>query len=761
VLPRAGLLMVLSSVVFGPTALAQVGQTEREPTLTHAEAVARLNRYIDLVGELRSHLDRSQFDLDSLLEKLDYDADNVINFVRDEIYFEQYPGLLRGAQGTLLSRAGNALDQAILAVTLLNDAGYDARVARGKLGQRDASILVGQIAAGREPRAPVGDEDQFTRITTEIQKLLPPEAQDLGFAPAASAVPVESTEPYVAAADTSRRLLGLLRDHGVTLGDDDSLSAIEREAQDYFWVEYRSTAAGPWTQAHPAFASSGTEPRELVAEQYLEGEVPAELQHRFRVQAFAGLIRGGECHKEPLMTAWERPVANVIGLPLSYVNLPDGVFTSPDSPDFASAVQSSDFYYPLLNWSPAGGLALHKSGLLVPVEGAASPQAGVFSTFANRGIEAASALQGLGNDSADDPQRTPPLALGAVWLDYTLIAPGGDETTFGRSLARTGHCPMAPVAGVTTSPGNLSTAELGNLVMEQAFVVAAGTYPDAFIVDRILESVLRMAPYLQFELDAQYAAADSDRAPRLAPHSTLDYQIPLLLYSVFDQGAAAAAIQYRASPSLIVLSRDVGGARNRLWLDIVNNARRTFRIGQEGLALSAADALKIGVWETYAEASFFDEERQSSVNAASLTDRAFQLGSEFELLTSGDTEPLQRLQLSPDQQAQVMAALDAGYAVIVPEPQRAAPNDFAWWKLDLRSGTALGMTADGRGAEEVNDLQLRSQIGGKIARAVGYYRSMTAMLAEAPAIVRYPCYAVILARTVFLAYNVLHWALAF
>ena len=99
------------------------------------DMIARINKVTDSIEEVRSYIDRSQFDLDALVEKLDYDADKIINFVKDEIYFEQYPGLLRGARGALMSSAGNALDQSVLLATLLGNAGFEARIATGDTGR--------------------------------------------------------------------------------------------------------------------------------------------------------------------------------------------------------------------------------------------------------------------------------------------------------------------------------------------------------------------------------------------------------------------------------------------------------------------------------------------------------------------------------------------------------------------------------------------------------------------------------------------------
>lgn len=71
------------------------------------------------VEQLRQVIDRSHFDVEALIEALGWDPEAIIRFVGKEVEFEQYPGLLRGAKGTLMSRAGNSLDQALLLAILL------------------------------------------------------------------------------------------------------------------------------------------------------------------------------------------------------------------------------------------------------------------------------------------------------------------------------------------------------------------------------------------------------------------------------------------------------------------------------------------------------------------------------------------------------------------------------------------------------------------------------------------------------------------
>ena len=66
--------------------------------------------------------------LKELARGLEYDWEKCFDFVWNHIEFSLYPGIMRGAERTLIDREGNDADQSLLLVALLRLSGYEASV---------------------------------------------------------------------------------------------------------------------------------------------------------------------------------------------------------------------------------------------------------------------------------------------------------------------------------------------------------------------------------------------------------------------------------------------------------------------------------------------------------------------------------------------------------------------------------------------------------------------------------------------------------
>jgi transglutaminase-like putative cysteine protease len=137
---------------------------------------------------------------------LDYNPQNIFNFLETDFGYNSYLGSLRGARGTLWSDAGNALDVASLGVSLMRASGIPAQYVSGTLSASQADAL--------------------------ILSMFPTSYQTVGYIPAGTPVATASAIEQTVESD------------GLTL---------EQETEGHYWFQF-NTGSG-WVNADPLMAS--------------------------------------------------------------------------------------------------------------------------------------------------------------------------------------------------------------------------------------------------------------------------------------------------------------------------------------------------------------------------------------------------------------------------------------------------------------------------------------------------------------------------
>jgi hypothetical protein len=197
-----------------PPRTPQNFETQGQPASGMSPDQAR-TEYQAAIGKLKSSIDYAQIDVGARQAKIGNDPQAISSYVQDRIRYEAYSGALRGARGTLLARAGNSVDRALLQAALLKAAGHRTRFAAGNLTAGQAE---GLIRAAFQPPATVD--------------LKPPggEIGDRAFG--------------------HFLLLGdALEDSGLKAPADDAgtWDRTVREAQQHVWVQFEK--AGQWIEA--------------------------------------------------------------------------------------------------------------------------------------------------------------------------------------------------------------------------------------------------------------------------------------------------------------------------------------------------------------------------------------------------------------------------------------------------------------------------------------------------------------------------------
>lgn len=653
--------------------------------VTDEEIEASVRELVALAKQLRPGIDRARFELEPLLDARDYEADEIVDFVSNEIAFEAYAGALRGARGTLISRAGNSLDQSLLLATLLRDAGYDAVIRRGELNETAVDALVASM---------------FPR----------PEAMPSSPPPAAAepldSVPTLDRNDWVRAARAKTdHLLEALERAGIELGGQDVVQAVRDDARDYFWVDYRDGPSADWQSVHPAFPGGV----DVEATGTFAGAVPAELSHLVTIELDVVQRRGANVTTGALFTPIRLVSANLTGRPIKLALLPDQLANGNNPIDVETWTDHTRFLLPMIDGKlPAGAQALSLRGLLVPVDSLALGAAGVFETASEKGAQAIDALGALGRKDGEQPTA---VAIEALRLRVTLRSPDGRERVVTREL----FDEQRDLERASQSGGARRRALVEALARDYTLVFATGRYDEQYVLDGTLnqvESFESMLPAL--DEHGEKPCETLGCLARLSPQEAEAGAAAGIIYRGFDgvDDVQPDVVAYRHLPNILSVSRDLlpdpttGAVGQRM--DIISNSKRALSMADGRLEAQPRAQVLRGVWETQIETDLVPRPDAAAPSPPQ---------------SLGTLRHFDRAEVAPRAEGNAVARamlrdLDDGYAVLADASLNLARPDLLatrWWRIDPASGETLGMTSLG-GAVSTEALTL---IAGGLVLAAG------------------------------------------
>lgn len=215
-----------------------------------------------------------RYDIAARARTLGAGAEPAFRFVRDQISFEAYPGVLRGAEGTYVTRAGNAFDRSLVLAELLRGKGVRTRFAMGRLPRPQAERLFGRIF--ETPRPLEADA---------VNAPLPSYSVD-------------------AAAFSARLRARALRDYAVirkALGNtlpsrgSPSREDVLREIEQHIWVQ--AEVNGRWVDIDSAFADAVPGRTYATAERTVE-VLPKEAYQRVTIRVISETLASGSLKTE-------------------------------------------------------------------------------------------------------------------------------------------------------------------------------------------------------------------------------------------------------------------------------------------------------------------------------------------------------------------------------------------------------------------------------------------------------------------------------
>ena len=654
---QSGPRRALSRIYGWVLTICLLGQSSVAVSLPGAE-----QKFADFLQAVQAEQARlaGQFNKEAMLDGFDYDAQQIVDFVTEEIVFQAYSGILRGVAGTLAGRAGNAHDQALTLASLLKDAGYEAQILSAELSP-----------------------DQVTELNATVASPHFPALQPVGAYPAPMRPLIEHSREVgisVAGLIDETRLVAVrvneeLHTPSWPKKQDNLLQQIADSSGSYRWVRYRESPSDPWVEAHPAYPGAVDWGLQFATVE--SDQIDSSALQSFGMELWIEDSAGAQ---HMVSGQWSAPTANLMGRPLS-IEIGTNATNNPNlwlTPE--QLVRDSHYFFVQINNQILDDSKVFDLYGNVYNSEAAAGLDSVFATLASRGNKAAETLGGMGSSSSESVKKQ----LTKVWLSFRIATPDGDEKTIQRvlytgeamndqetaaqTLLQRWDVSVATTTAIPQYYQHENSAQLAhalqNLKKLQAYI-AAGNHSDAEILSAYGKSI---------------------GSPGV---SRLTY-----LRGLFDQFASKGVVSYLPEANILAirqgLTRDGDAWKRYEMADIVSNDHWAVRNEKGELVRDVVANIARGVWETRAETMHLSSPADVVVSK-----------SAYDGLASA---------------SRFQTVMDAagGLIQLVPE---SGGNNAVWWQVDQTTGSTIGMmnTVAGAGGAEMTEEMLMELIAFSVS----------------------------------------------
>jgi hypothetical protein len=617
----------------------------------------------------------------NLVAEVGADPDALFDWVAQHTRLVAYRGSLRDARGVLLDRAGNSLDRALLLVTLMRLTGQEARLAHATLSVDQARALLPASRREITPpplRAESEDEMVALFVTAGVDSAMARQA--------AAEAAIQEKQVRALIQERFSAVFPVVRGH-VSSAVADGNAAAEKVAlaalQDHWWIQLR-TGQG-WRDLDPDGAALGAvTPSETIDAR----SAPDAMRHAVTLRIVLEL-QDADGRREEKLLEWGGYTNELIDRPILFSHMPHGLATveqliaTTDYRDrMMEALDRETAWVPIL----LVGAEAHTDKLFTRDGAVRTPDINAFVGSGGAIASLATQVSALfGEEQTAGPKPAVPTA---EWLEIEVRAPGEPPVIERRTVFDLVG-PAAREAGtsIVPTPEQLRLRAL-ELLSETKILITGATPADAHVARVAARDLAAIADAL--------AAVVMEPADTVLDNLPQVPELPLGLYAfagerLRDRPAALSGanvvLQHRR------FSIDAGGnIQETAEIDIVYN---TVRPAHDPFMARVEQGVMDTVVESVVLAGL-----PSSANAAAFHAEDIAAGRSWTRIASAGGAELASAAVPPDFRARVARDLDAGLIVLAPADigAAAAEGRLAWWRIDPRTGTTLGMLPGGGGA---------------------------------------------------------------
>jgi hypothetical protein len=640
---------------------------------------------------LPSLIDRAAFDVRARAAALGSDPQASFRFVRDQIATEPYPGVLRGATGTLSARSGNDLDKALLLGRLLEEGGHTVRYAYCELDTDRARNLVKSYFSDGRAKS-VDEFDVAPPLERALEAQGVPRARSAEITSGRARARASLDASIASTADSDFKLVKeRLASAGIKPAPIDGTPALIGEARNHYWLQLKTR--GDWQDLDASVRGAAAAEPLCRASKTFE-KLPADLYQAITVSVRNEYLKNGAL---TAMMALTRRV-------LVSDHYGDVLFFSNEVSGQSELLRAAP-----KRLTPALTLGTSVTRGEEYEYDAAASGGGGFDPFG-------SALSG-GEDEAPK--------LVAQWLDFTIEAPGR-KTQVSRAIVDAVPPGERAKGKITTVP--VPDLLLLSLLPGHAIAITAGPAHSGAVIESTYGSLdIEAATRTLDALDKGAKALDED-VLALATHMLGAYALQFGFASERALARAAAS----AGPHLMMV-------RDQPMITIAGFALTLNAKGQAQLRASTDlrhDMVRIAADGTgYAEQAFWENVRHGLVDGAierhlpitsspsgtasvsrdyldtsSAMTAAAAGGVAIRAASGADALKLLQGDLATADGERLVAEIGDGIAMVAPiRPLPATPEPrFGVWTVDLTTGHLNSLVNNGLRAVIV-DYTLRAK----------------------------------------------------
>jgi len=678
--------------------------------LTRAQAAERLPYLLDTASSMEEELQKETFDPQAVVDSIGDDPAALFGWVRDKTFYVLYRGALRGPVGVLMDRLGNSLDRSLLLAELLTLAGYEVRFAHATLDQQTVDGLLAKIRPiaapdRRQSRSAASSGSPEVKLIEEYAGNF-----EIPSAPLTKAMLELRNESEKFAADASRHVGEQFRELRTIIGDsaaDKDDQRLSKTIADHWWVQMEKD--GKWIDLDPTASDSKLgQAIRAPQETYEVGTLPEEAYCTVDVHLVIERWAEDGLKEREVMTHCLRPAElNEQEVVLYHVPLdwPANLSLRPEEGigPLKKAVLGVHEWLPIIQ--VGADLISHAS---FNENGEIKEQPAITGAVEAPAADLGGLLGGTDEKASkeDKRRRTPSRENGvltAEWVDYEIGVPGSPP----RRIRRESFDLIGPAARAARKPAATPTSEAdrlarGLLLLGQTAILIQKSQPSPEFLAH-----LSLQP-LQTARDELLSALEADTPPEreegnrlfasMLPASDMLWKYALSRFTTSSVGQDV----YIDTPNIVTVrtaaSMDSEGRQvYQELVDIVANDVAVRSGVKEGPFVVR---LGQGVADTNAERLVLAGS-PAVTNTLDLFSAAAAQALK-PILVSRLDDPWSQIGWPTDAVARVRNDIADHFAVIVP-PQPVAVDGLkraGWWRVDLRTGTCVGVMDTGFHAQE-------------------------------------------------------------